>query len=302
MKQTLSGKELMINARNNNKVIPSFNISYLPMVEPVVKACRDANSFGQIALARVDWTQFGAGNLESAYKEYRKFSDSRYVSLHLDHIPVVEDGKQIDYETIISRAIELGFHSVMIDGSMLDIDENISAVKKITKIAKPSNIAVEAEVGAVVGYKGIDIPYEELFTSRQGFTDIEQAKRLVTETSVDWLSVAIGNVHGALTAAKRNLTKITARLDIDHLTNIYNAVGIPIVLHGGSGIDNQYILKSILNGISKINIATTIRQAYESGIKDSIETAQQKVYDAVTHVLIDELKIRNSADLINPLN
>ena len=296
----LSSKELMSNARSNGMVIPSFNISYLPMVEPVVRACRDANSFGQVAIAQVDWVQFEAGSMETAYTEYLKYKDARYVSLHLDHIPVSEEGVYTDYEAIIGRALELGFGSVMVDGSMLDIDQNIAVTRKITDLTRSFGAAVEAEVGAVVGYKGIDIPYDELFKSRKGFTDIEHAVRLVTETNVDWLSIAIGNIHGALSDAKRNLTKINARLDIDHLSSIYQAVGVPIVLHGGSGIEKRYIVDAVHSGIAKINIATTIRQAYELGQKESVEAGQQKVYEAAFRVLTEELEMKDSADIINP--
>lgn len=296
----LSSKELMANARKHNKVIPSFNISYLPMIEPVIKACRDANSFAQIAIARADWVLFEAGGLKAVYDEYQKHKDPKFVTIHLDHVPVVEDGELIDYESIIGSAVELGYDSVMVDGSMLDMDENIAATQKITKIAHAAGIPVEAEVGAVVGYAGIPMPYEELFATRKGFTDVEQAKRLVAETSADWLSVAVGNVHGALTDAKRNTEKVTARLDIDHLKSIYQTVGVPLVLHGGSGIPRQYIMNAVGNGIAKINVATAVRQPYEAGRKESIETAKQDVYKAAYCVLTEALGMKDSADTINP--
>ena len=189
----------------------------------------------------------------------------------------------------------------MVDGSMLGIGENIAATRKITKIAHAEGISVEAEVGAVVGYTGIPMPYEELFATCKGFTDIEQARRLVTETSADWLSVAVGNVHGALTDAKRNMEKVTARLDIERLKSIYQAVRVPLVLHGGSGIPRQYIMNAVQNGIAKINVATAIRQPYEAcRKKESIKTAKQGVYEAAYRVLTDALSMKDSADAINP--
>ena len=296
----LSSKELMDNARKNGKVIPSFSISYLPMIEPVIKACRRANSFAQIAIARADWVIFEAGSLKAAYNEYQRHKDPKFVTLHLDHIPVVEDGEQIDYESIIGSAIELGYDSVMVDGSMLDMDENIAATRKITKIAHAAGIPVEAEIGVVAGYAGISMPYEELFATRKGFTDVEQARRLVTEASADWLSVAVGNIHGTLTDAMRNMEKVTARLDIEHLKSIYRAAKVPLVLHGGSGIPRKYIMDAVQNGIAKINVATAIRQPYEASRKESIETAKQGVYEAAYRVLTDALGMKDSADAINP--
>lgn len=296
----LSSKELMLNARKHKKVIPSFNVSYLPMVEPVVKACRDANSFGQIAVAQADWVKFEAGSLKAAYHEYQKHQDRQFVTLHLDHVPVTEDGQDIDYESIIAEALELGYDSVMIDGSMLELEDNIAATKTITSMAHAVGVPVEAEIGAVVGYNGLGMPYEELFASRMGFTDIDQAKQLVAQTSADWLSVAVGNIHGALTDAQRNSKKATARLDINHLKTIYQLVGLPLVLHGGSGIDRKYIADGVQNGIAKINIATAIRQPYELGRKESIEAAQEGVYQAAYRVLTQELGMKDSADVINP--
>ena len=296
----MSSKELMANARNNRKVIPSFNISYLPMIQPVIEACRRANSFAQIAIARADWVRFQAVSLEAAYDEYQEHRDPKFVTIHLDHVPIVEDGRQIDYESIIGSAIELGYDSVMVDGSMLDLDENIAVTRKITTMAHAAGVPVEAEVGAVVGYAGIPMPYEELFATRKGFTDIEQARRLVAETSADWLSVAVGNIHGALTDAKRNMAKVAARLDIEHLKSIYQAVAVPLVLHGGSGIPRQHIINAVQNGIAKINIATAIRQPYEAHRNESVEAAKQAVYDAAYHVLTDALGMQDSADVINP--
>lgn len=291
---------LVLNARKNGKVVPSFNVSYLPMVEPIIQACRDANSFGQIAVARADWVQFEAQGLKAAHAEYQRHKDPRFVTLHLDHVPVVEDGALIDYEAIIGEAIELGYDSVMVDGSMLDLEENIAATKRIAQMAHAAGIPVEAEVGAVVGYRGIPMPYEELFATRKGFTEVEQARRLVAEAAVDWLSVAVGNVHGALTDAKRHLGKVAARLDIEHLKRIYEAVGIPLVLHGGSGIPKEYIVAAVHNGIAKINIATAVRQPYEAGRRQSVEAAQQAVYEAAYRVLTEELDMQDSADAINP--
>ena len=296
----MTSNELMWNALRNGKVIPSFCISYLPMMEPIVRACRDANSLGQIAVARADWIRFGADSVKAVHEEYQRHEVPWFVTLHLDHIPVVEDGVPIDYESIIGEAISLGFGSVMIDGSMLPLEENIDVIRKIVEMAHPSGVTVEGELGAVIGYGGIPMSYEELFATRLGFTDLEQTHQLVAETSVDWLSVAVGNVHGALTDDKRSLQKITARLDIDHLKRIFDAVHIPLVLHGGTGIPKSYLGEAVRNGIAKINIATAVRQPYEANCRKSIEAAQEAVYDAAYRVLTEELGMRDSVDAVNP--
>ena len=143
-------------------------------------------------------------------------------------------------------------------------------------------------------------PYEELFSSGKGFTDPAEAQRFVKESEVDWLSVAIGNIHGAISEAKRDSKKLNARLNIEHLQRIKDLIGVPIVLHGGSGIQKKYILESIRNGVAKINIGTTIRQAYEIGAKESQEKACQAVYETTLRIIVQELEIKGSAAIVNP--
>ncbi|MHC4887779.1 MAG: class II fructose-bisphosphate aldolase, partial [Planctomycetota bacterium] len=125
---------------------------------------------------------------------------------------------RVDYLAILTQAVELGYESVMVDGSRLPLDENIAATRAVVVMAHAKDVAVEAELGAVLGHEtGPMPPYEELFASGKGFTDVEEATRFVRETGVDWLSVSIGNVHGAISAATRGEKKITARLNIERL-------------------------------------------------------------------------------------
>ena len=294
-------KHIMTAAKEKGMVIPAFNIPYLPMMEPTVQALVETATFGLIEVARLEWTKFEAKSLEAVYAEYQKQKDERYTRLHLDHIPVIdEDGLAVDYGEIISRAIDVGYDSVMVDGSRLSLEENIKSTKRVAEIAHNTDIAVEGELGAVLGHEeGPLPPYEELFASGKGFTDPEEARRFVEETGVDWLSVAIGNIHGAISPAARKEKKIAAKLNIEHLAKINHTVGIPLVLHGGSGIPNTYIQQGIKNGISKINIGTVIRKPYEELKEISISKAQEAVYNTMIE-LIDELEIKGSADIINP--
>ncbi len=98
-------KSIMERAYQKHLVIPSFNIPYIPMMKPVVNALRDSDTFGLIAVARLEWVKFSAGSLEVVAEQYHRCADSRVTSLHLDHIPVIdEDGKMVDYFAIISQA------------------------------------------------------------------------------------------------------------------------------------------------------------------------------------------------------
>jgi ketose-bisphosphate aldolase len=289
--------EIMKNARNKGIVIPGFNIPYLPMMEPVVRALADTQTFGLIMVARLEWVKFKSGSPKQIRDEYEKLKNLNYTRLHLDHVPVIdEDNLLTEFEKIISEAIELGYDSVMIDGSRLSLEENIKQTQKIVHLAHQAHVPVEAELGAVMGHEDGPLPpYEELFASGKGFTAPNEAKRFAQETQTDWLSVAIGNIHGAISTATRDKKKVEARLNIDHLAKINKLTGIPLVLHGGTGIRKEFIMQSFKNGISKINIATAIRQPYEKLMDTSIKQAQDAVYDEMIRMIRDELEIAGSA-------
>jgi ketose-bisphosphate aldolase len=298
----LNTNELMQNAWKAGTVIPAFNIPYLPMMEAVVRALRETRCFGLIAVARPDWKKFKAGGTREVAAEYDRVKDLSFTRLHLDHVPVIdEDNFTVEYDAIIAQALNFGYESVMVDGSRLRLDENIAATKRVADMAHASGVPVEAELGAVMGHEAGPLPpYEELFESGKGFTDPDEAKRFVGESGADWLSVAIGNIHGAISGAAKSKKKVAARLSIERLDAIGQATNVPLVLHGGSGIQKSYVLDAFRHGIAKINIGTVIRQAYEKAVAESVEAAQQAVYDATVELVRAELEIEDSVDVINP--
>ena len=293
---------LMARACENSTVIPAFNIPYIPMMEPVVRAVADTGCLALIAVARLEWEKFEAISTRAIYEEYERVKDERFTRLHLDHVPVVDEDKQrVDFASILSEAAALGYDSLMVDGSRLPLAENIVASRQAAELARAAAIPIEAELGAVLGHEeGPLPPYEELFRTGRGFTDVAEAVQFVAETGVDWLSVAIGNVHGAISAAKKQERKVAARLDVAHLARIRDATCVPLVLHGGSGIPKEYVRAAITGGIAKINVGTAIRQPYERLKDASVLSAQDAVYEAVLHVIRNELAVEGSAETINP--
>jgi ketose-bisphosphate aldolase len=285
-------------AWRRHTAIPAFNIPYLPMMEPVVRALRDCRTMGLVMVARLEWVKFQAQSVAAIQAEYQRVRDDRFTRLHLDHVPVIdEDNSQVDYMAVIREAAQVGYESVMVDGSRLSLEENIAATAKVVTVGHGAGVPVEAELGAVMGHESGPLPpYEELFLSGKGFTDPAEAARFVKETGVDWLSVAIGNVHGAISKARKDDRKVEARLNIEHLARINEAVGVPLVLHGGTGIRKECILEGIKHGIAKINIATAIRQPYEQGVKTSVPHAQEAVYRTTVELLTNELEIAGTAD------
>jgi fructose-bisphosphate aldolase class II len=289
---------IVAKAWKSGLLVPAFNIPYLPMVEPVIRAVVDEDVFALLEVARVEWRKFESRSMAAVYEEFHKHADPSYVRLHLDHIPVIdEDGRRVDHLEIIREAIELGFDSVMVDGSRLDLEENIRETRSVAELAHQADIPCEGELGAVLGHEeGPLPPYEELFSSGRGFTDPREAARFAAESGCDWLSVAFGNIHGRISQAARDEQKVAARLDIGHLEAIREAAGIPLVLHGGSGIQQSYVLEAMKHGIAKMNIGADIRQAYERALRDGGQQAeaQSAVYRRARWLLGDYLRLSGS--------
>jgi fructose-bisphosphate aldolase class II len=297
-----STADIMQNARQAGVVIPAFNVPYLPMVAPVVRAVADIDAFALVETARLEWIKFGSQGPAAVMAEFRRWNDPDHVRIHLDHVPAIdEDGQTVDYVAIIREAIELGYHSVMVDGSRLSLEANIAATRQVVEMAQRAGIPCEAELGAVLGHeRGPLPPYDELYASGRGFTQVAEAQRFVRETGCAWLSVAIGNIHGAVSGALKDQQKVEARLNLDHLEKLRQATGVPLVLHGGSGIKREYLLAAIEKGITKVNIGTEIRQPYEAKLRESgeVRAAQDAVYERTSWLLRDYLNLAGSRKLV----
>jgi ketose-bisphosphate aldolase len=285
------GADIVRLAYRRGLAVPAFNIPYLPMMKPVIQAVLDQDCLAMVMTARPEWIKFEARSLEAVREEYDRWAPPGRIWLHLDHVPVIDEDEQV-VETlpVFERAIAAGYQSLMIDGSRLSLEENIRATRQVVELAHAAGLPVEAELGAVLGHEAGPLPpYEALFASGKGFTDVDEARRFVQETGCDWLSVAIGNIHGAISAATKDLKKIEARLNLERLEALRGACGVPLVLHGGSGIQRDYVLAAFQHGIAKVNVATEIRQAYERALKESgdVEAARQAVYERTTWVIRD---------------
>jgi fructose-bisphosphate aldolase class II len=287
----VSSIDIVSRARQVKGVVLAFNVPYLPMVKPVVDAVVDQDAIAMIATARLEWIKFESRSLAAVAEEFFRSKRQEYIWLHLDHVPVIdEDNLVVDYMPLFKEAIALGFQSVMVDGSRLPFARNIEATKRVAEVTHAAGIPCEAELGAVLGHeKGPRPSYEELYSTGKGFTDPDEAHQFVESTGCDWLSVAVGNVHGAISGALKDQKKVEARLNIEHVDQLAHVTGIPLVLHGGSGIKQEYLAQAIAKGVAKVNIGTEIRQAYEAALRqtNSVDTAQQAVYERTTWLIRD---------------
>lgn len=296
--------QIVQNAYHSGLVVPAFNIAHLPMVKPVVDAVVDEDAFAFLEAARLDWEKMGAVSATAVAEEFYRHEDPDHVRLHLDHIPVIdEDGLEVDWEPLFEEAIETGYHSLMIDASRLDLEGNIEMTRRAAEMAHAAQLPLEAELGSVFGHEEGPRPsYEELFESGRGFTAPDHARQFVQQTGCDWLSVAVGTVHGAISGAAKDKKKVEARIDLDHLNILRDATGVPLVLHGGSSVKQQMLLDAIKLGIAKVNIATEIRQAYEFTLRDTdeIEAAREAVYERTRELLSEYLHLSGTRDTVAP--
>ena len=242
-------RDLLSDAQKGNYAVGSFSVANMEMVLGVIKAAEELNApiILQIAEVRLKQSPLEIiGPLMVAAAKNAKVP----VAVHFDH------GKTIEK---ITQALDIGFTSVMFDGSHLPLDENIEFTKKIIEIARKYDASVEAEIGCVGG-------------SEDGSEDIainctkpEDAVKFENETGVDALAIAIGNAHGNY--------KSTPKLRFDILSEVEQKTHTPLVLHGGTGISPDDFVRCSKTGIKKINIATatfdrdeqSVRSAYESG-------------------------------------
>jgi fructose-bisphosphate aldolase class II len=274
----VTNKELLIPASQKGYAVGAFNIQNLESLQAVVEAAIEEKSPVIVALTPSSIKYGGLAYLTKIVKTAAESSPIA-MSLHLDH------GK--DFE-IISKCIEAGFTSVMIDGSFLKIEENIALTRRVVDLAQPKGVSVEAELGRLAGIEESTVEEREAV-----LTDPDAAKEFVEQTNVDALAIAIGTSHGAYKF------KGAAKLDFERLKNIREKVKVPLVLHGASsvpkwiiekatkygaelagakGIPEEHIKKAISLGISKINIDTDLRLAFTATIREVL-TTKPKEFD-----------------------
>ena len=227
--------EVLKKAQANRYAVGLFNTIDMEMANGVIAAAENMRAPVIIGTAEI---LLPAGGLEELAWLLRPMAEraSVPVVLHFDH------GLR---EETVYRAIDLGFSSVMYDCSDKSFDENIKALREMTKYAHSKGISVEAEIGHV-GNADCDGEADAL-------TDPAEAKYFAEETGVDALAVAIGTAHGAY--------KKKPKLDFERLSKIREAVDVPLVLHGGSGLSEEDFKKTIECGIAKVNIFTDLNQA-----------------------------------------
>ena len=249
-------KELLNEAVQSDWAVGSFSVSNMEMVQGILRAAQETESpvILQIAEVRLKYSPLDLiGPLMVSAAENADVP----VAVHFDHGTTIE---------AIGHALDLGFTSVMIDGSKLTLEENIAVTKKVVALAGDYGADVEGEIGSVGGSEDGS---ENIAVN---CTSPEQALRFQSETKIDALAIAIGNAHGNY--------KQEPKLRFDILEQVRNLLSVPLVLHGGTGISADDFRKCIRLGMKKINIATATFDAVENSVRAAYNNGSiQGYYD-----------------------
>ena len=256
----VNARDMLIKAKKEGYAVGQFNINNLEWTKAVLLTAQECNSPVILGVSE------GAGKYMTGFKTVAAMVKAMVeelnitvpVALHLDH--GTYEGAQ--------KCIEAGFTSVMFDGSHYGIEENIAKTKEIVAMAHAKGISVEAEVGSIGG--------EEDGVTGKGEVADAQECAMIAGLGIDFLAAGIGNIHGKYPANWQGL-------DFEALEKIMNATdGMPLVLHGGTGIPAEMIQKSIALGVAKINVNTECQLSFAEATRKYIEAGkdqQGKGYD-----------------------
>lgn len=255
-------KELLQRAAAEKIGIGAFSVGNMEMVMGVIQAAEEMNTpvILQIAEVRLKYSPLHLiGPLMVAAAKAAKVD----VAVHLDH------GLSM---AVVKQALELGFTSVMLDASRASFEENIKLTSQVVQMAAEYQATVEAELGLVGG--------SEDGSGDHGIrcTDPESAKIFCEQTGIDALAVAIGNAHGDYPVAPT--------LEFEVLAEINQKTGVPLVLHGGSGITDEDFRKAISLGIKKVNIATASFNRLTERVEDYIQKPGKHNYFALNEAMV----------------
>ena len=252
----VSMKDMLIKAKAEKYAVGQFNINNLVFTQAILQAAQAENSPVILGVSE------GAGKYMGGFVSVvymvkgliESYNITVPVAIHLDHGSSFEKCKE---------AIDAGFTSVMIDASHHSFEENVKITKEVVEYAHAHGVSVEAELGTVGGE-------EDGVTGGIIYADPAECKAMVEQTAIDCLAPALGSVHGPY--------KGEPKLGFAEMEQIGNETGMPLVLHGGTGIPDEQIQRAISLGTAKINVNTENQIAATKVIREVLNN-NQEVYD-----------------------
>ena len=228
--------------KNSSGATGAFNVILIEHAEALVAAAEDAKAGVILQISENCVSYHGALKPIALATMAIAEASSQPISVHLDHA---------ESEDLVKEALDLGFDSVMFDGSKLEYKENVAASQRMAQLCRSYGATIEVELGEVGGKDGVHAPGVR--------TRPDEAKVFVDETGVDLLAVAVGSSHA--------MTTRTAELDFDLIKEIAATVSVPLVLHGSSGVSDPDLQSAVRAGMKKINIATHLNHVFTDEVR-----------------------------------
>lgn len=239
----LDPRDAIARARQGGYAVGAYNMHNEETCEALLMAAEEANAPVILQVGRAIIPHWGVARSFEMTKRLAERSGAEVI-FHLDHGSWDE----------VHEAIKLGFNSIMYDGAHLPLDENIASTKRIVEICHSFGIPVEAELGKIPDA-------DESVNWSDYYTDVEEAHRFVAETGVDTLAISVGIVHGVVPGRPQE------PINLERTRELKEAVGIPLVLHGASGLSDEEIQGAKAAGVCKFNADTDLRHAFRRGFE-----------------------------------
>ena len=275
-------KEMLKEAQKGRYAIGAFNANNMEIIQAIIETAEEERA-PVILQASQGAIKYAGLDMIVAMVKVMAEKVKIPVALHLDH--------GTDYYQNI-KCLRAGFTSLMYDGSKLPFDENVKMTKKVVEMAHACDIPVEAELGQIGKMGDSDEPGVALEKVKESMAVPEEAAKFIELTGIDFLAAAVGTIHGCRTPF--------AKLDIPRIEKIRKLSGVPLVLHGASGADDQEIRKGISAGICKINIDTRIRMEFSQKMRQVIKANPQEIdprkilgpaKEAAKEIIRDRIKV-----------
>ena len=276
----VNSKKMLKEAKRKKKAVFHFNINNLEWAKCILEECDRLNVPVILGVSESAVNYMGGYNVVAAlcYSLISDLNIKTDVCLHLDH------GKSV--ESCI-KAIDAGFNSVMIDGSLKPLQENIEMTKEVVLYAKNQDVSVEAEIGLMGSIEGDNL---KLGTN----TNLEDCINFVCETGIDSVAASVGTVHG--------IYKGELNIDYQLIKKLSEELTVPLVLHGGSGLSNDTLKKCVEAGITKININSSIQEAWSEEVRKYLKENPDVIdprkiigsgYKSIKEVVASKININN---------
>lgn len=272
----ITSARLMKKASREGYAVPAFNIDNLESAMAVSEIMHEMRMPVIVQMIPRTLNYGGVGIYPAMMRELMADCPVDY-ALHLDH------GNSLG---LAQKCIAAGFSSVMFDGSAMSFDDNVKYTKEVADYALCMDVSVEGELGTIGGKEEGDTDLQA------SYTKVSEAEEFVRRTNVSTLAIGVGTAHGVY--------KGEPKINVQRIKEIHEAIETPLVLHGASGLSDEVLRDCIAAGISKINFATELRQAYTNGIKAEFakdpEVFDPKLYmrgavDAIKDVLREKINI-----------